>query len=180
MGLFTKYYKAQHSPAKSAGWDVLYIPLRSISAAHVRGVIGGKMRFLIVMLLLPLASFSFELEDIYEKENKLAIESLLALNPDKEFKGIVLTDNSIWLKGYSFLKINKSVQKGLLIYLFNNPYGAREAVLFVDGGEPFLLPVCKLPEHQEGQYGISGDIYTSKYIEKKDGVVLLKCPPSTW
>ncbi|MBX7185656.1 MAG: hypothetical protein K1Y01_10975 [Vicinamibacteria bacterium] len=97
----------------------------------------------------------------------------------KVLPGVVLTDGTNALKGYTFLGEVTGVGKGAHLYLVSVK-GGRRAFGWVDkGGSELSLPEC--PGSVPGSaYGLNGDVYTWRAIQPEHGVVEAMCVAKAW
>jgi hypothetical protein len=108
------------------------------------------------------------------------LQSLNASDSGKKLKGIRLSDGSISLKNYVFIETINSAKNKFNVYVFR--YNRRKiAYAWVESdGKSLPIPSCPSNYEEEGQYVLSGDIYTWTDIQPGDGVVIIECVTDKW
>jgi len=139
------------------------------------------MKFLGLMLLVicTLAS-AYDLDDFLRDNDKILKAQLQLLSKGdigKVVRPIRLTDGSKILGQHKYL--GTAVKSGQVsIYMFESESGSLEAYLWSEAGE-FKLPHCENEIVGEGQYVLSGDVYTFTVL-KPGFVVQTLCPELEW
>ncbi len=147
------------------------------------------MRILAIILLLISAPL-FAAQKVPETlEEQLALDNprvikylngLTLSDIGKKLKGIKLSDRSIALKNHIFLEKITSTKNKFTVYVFRDK-AKRVAYAWVESnGRPLPIPSCPSNYKEEGQYVLSGDIYTWKDVHPGDGVVIIECVTMKW
>jgi hypothetical protein len=117
------------------------------------------------------------LGDWLAKNNPRVTSFLAALRAEQrgsKLKGIVLTDQTKVLGGYTYVGQLPDAGPGAHVYLFSRSRRV-VAYLWVDrGGAPLSLPKCPVDEPEPATV-LSGDIYTWKQVQPGDSVVVFEC-----
>jgi len=116
-------------------------------------------------------------------DNPRVIKYLHALkNSDigKKLKGIKLSDGSIALKDHVFLETIKSTKYNFTVYVFQNKTKKVAYAWVKSNGRPLPIPACPSNNDEEGQYVLSGDIYTWRDVQPGDGIVIMECVTEKW
>jgi hypothetical protein len=147
------------------------------------------MRIPVIILLLisaPLFAAQKVPETLGEQlalDNPRVIKYLKGLTSSdigKKLKGIKLSDGSIDLRNHIFLETINSAKNNFTVYVFRNK-AKRVAYAWVESnGRPLPIPACPSNYEDEGQYVLSGDIYTWKEVQPGDGVVIIECVTNKW
>lgn len=107
-------------------------------------------------------------------------QKLTAKDIGRCLKGLRLTDGTKVLVGQTYLGRVTAVPPGVHLYLFEKKK-QKTAYLWVDkDAKPFPLPGCPSSVIGEGQYVLSGDVYTRKAAQPGAGVIEVQRPPSSW
>jgi hypothetical protein len=108
------------------------------------------------------------------------LKGLTSADIGKKLKGIKLSDRSITLKNHIFLETIRSTKNKFTVYIFRNK-AKKVAYAWVEpNGRPLPIPSCPPNYEEEGQYVLSGDIYTWKNVQPGDGVVIIECVTEKW
>lgn len=147
-----------------------------------------KTKIIIFLLLLSVPCLAAQqvpqtLEEQLAIDNPKVIKYLQALKASdagKKLKGIKLSDGNIILKDYVYLEKIRSSKNKFTVYLFQD--GTKKiAYAWVEtNGKPLPIPPCPPDYKEEGQYGLSGDIYTWKDVQPGHGVVIIECVTNNW
>lgn len=141
---------------------------------------------ILVMISAPLSAARHVPETLGEQlelDNPRVIKYLRALKTSdagKKLKGIKLSDGSIALKGHVFLETIKSAKNHFAVYVFRNKTKKVAYAWVEPDGRPLPIPACPSNSNEEGQYVLSGDIYTWTDVHPGDGVVIMECVTDKW
>lgn len=153
-------------------------------------------RGMAALLFMFTAFLMFSLQEVFASEiwlgdwlqtnNPRVIKYLTNLRPaniGKEVSGIELSDGSIVLDGHKYLGAAVGLGKGVHAHILSHKQ-KQYAYIWIDpAGEKLLLPDCSKSDPEitgNGSYVLSGDIYTSKYVQPGDGLVVNECPSKSW
>jgi hypothetical protein len=160
-----------------------------LQTKFVTGGIKHMIRILVIVLLLisaPLFAAQKVPETLGEQldlDNPRVIKYLNALSVTdigKKLKGIKLSDRSIAIKNHIYLEKIHSTKNKFTVYIFRNK-AKKVAYAWVESnGQPLPIPPCPANSKEEGQYVLSGDIYTWQDVHPGDGVVILECVTTKW
>jgi hypothetical protein len=98
----------------------------------------------------------------------------------KTLKGIKLSDQGIALKNHIFLEKIHSTKNKFTVYVFRHKAKTIAYAWVESKGKPLPIPACPSNYQEEGQYILSGDVYTWKDVNPGDGVVILECVTKKW
>jgi|WetSurSiteA1Bulk_404760.scaffolds.fasta_scaffold43956_2 hypothetical protein len=147
------------------------------------------MRVLVIVLLLVSAPlFAAQklpetLDDQLSIDNHRVIKYLNTLTSSyigKKLKGVKLSDQSIVLKGNIFLEKIYSTKNKYTVYVFRDKSKLVAYAWVEANGNPLPIPPCPSNYKDEGQYVLSGDVYTWQEVHPGDGVVVLECVTKKW
>lgn len=147
------------------------------------------MRVLVIVLLLisePLFAAQKVPESLDEQlsiDNQRVINYLNHLTSSdvgKKLRGIKLSDENIVLKNYIFLERIYSTKNKYYVYVFSDKAKIVAYVWVEINGRPLPIPQCPSNYKEEGQYVLSGDVYTWEAVQPGDGVVVLECVTNKW
>ncbi len=142
----------------------------------------------IVLLLLSVPLFAAQkvpetLDEQLSIDNSRVMKYLNSLTSSdigKKLKGIKLSDQSIVLKNHIFLEKIYSTKNKSTVYVFRDKAKMVAYAWVEKTGRPLPIPPCPSNYKEEGQYVLSGDVYTWKAVEPGDGVVVLECVTKKW
>ncbi|MBI4844081.1 MAG: hypothetical protein HY809_07155 [Nitrospirae bacterium] len=108
------------------------------------------------------------------------LKSLDTSDAGEKLQGIKLSDGSVTLENHVFLETIRSTKKKFSVYLFR--IGAKTvAYTWVEpNGKPLFIPPCPSDYGDEGQYVLSGDVYTWKDVQPGDGIIIIECVTDKW
>ncbi len=137
-------------------------------------------KFAVLVLILFTSTLAIS-EEWLSKENALVKSYLLKLkNKDigKKQKGVELPYNMNPIKDSIYLGKYTDKTNGLHVYKFQDE--KRKFVLIWKETEgKFELPNCEVLVGA-GSFVVSGDVYTSVYLTKDDGVIENHCQAAVW
>ncbi|CAB5108513.1 hypothetical protein D3OALGA1CA_3599 [Olavius algarvensis associated proteobacterium Delta 3] len=96
-------------------------------------------------------------------------------------EGVELSDGDLAVYNLKFLGRVDKLGRGVHLYLFTDSTRTYAYIWIDESGESLPLPDCsELYPNEEGQYGLSGDVYTWKSVQPGHGVVISHCPKEEW
>ncbi len=146
-----------------------------------------KTRMILLLLLVtPLLASPRAPQTLDEElaiDNQRVIKYLHSLKPSdagSKLKGVKLSDGSTALKGYVFIECVKSAKNKSTVYIFRSKKKMIAYGWVEPKGKPLPIPACDSNYGEEGQYVLSGDVYTWQEINPGDGVVVMECVTDKW
>jgi hypothetical protein len=150
----------------------------------------NKMMKIIVIIFLLMAAPLFAAQQVPQTlgdqlalDNPRVIKYLNGLNKSdigKKLKGVKLSDRSIILKNHILLETINSKKNKFTVYIFRNKAKMVAYAWVKPDGKSLPVPSCPSNSDEEGQYVLSGDIYTWKDVQPGDGIVIMECVTRKW
>jgi len=145
---------------------------------------------IMVLVLLLISGTLFAAEQVPETlDEQLAVDNqrvmkylgrLTSSDVGKRLKGIRLSDQNVVLKNHIFLEWIRSADYKSSVYVFREKSKLVAYAWVEPQGRSIPIPPCPPNSKEEGQYVLSGDVYTWKEVEPGDGVVVLECVTDQW
>ena len=145
---------------------------------------------ILVLVLLLISGTLFAAEKLPETlDEQLAVDNqrvmkylgrLTASDVGKRLKGVRLSDYGVVLKNHVFLERIRSADHKSTVYVFREKSKLVAYAWVEPQGRSIPIPSCPPHSKEEGQYVLSGDVYTWKEVEPGDGVVVLECVTDKW
>jgi hypothetical protein len=151
-------------------------------------VIYMKRLLAIILLLIATPVFSAQkvprtLDEQLDIDNKRVIKYLSRLtlsDVGKKLKGIKLSDQGVALENHIFLEKIHSTKDKFTVYVFRKKAKTIAYAWVEPNGQSIPIPPCPSNYKEEGQYVLSGDVYTWADVHPGDGVVIIECVTKKW